>query len=100
MSEVHQVVIQICAPRKQYPLGQIAYGYYTLADGVVTMTDRRGKPAEDTTGKKYTHKLAPDEDAGAVARRMTRELRLALRDNSAPVHGFDRPIAYPKIKCV
>ena len=96
-SEVFQVIAQVKKPSKQLPLGQVALGFYVLDDGgVVTMTDRQGKPAEDMNGKKYSHPLEPNEDAAAIARKMTRELRLALQGN-APINDFDRPIKYPKM---
>jgi hypothetical protein len=78
--------------------GQITYGRYTLLDGVVTLTDREGDPAGEETGRKFSHKLAPGEDARAVACKLTKELRLALRGNSAPVAGFEGPINSPKLK--
>jgi hypothetical protein len=97
MSEVQQVIVQIKPPRGNFP-GMVVYGYYTLIDGVVTMTDAKGEPAEDGIGKRYTHKLMPNEDAKGVACRMTRKLRLALRgDGPASVSGFDAPLKYPKM---
>jgi hypothetical protein len=62
------------------------------------LTDREGNPAGEETGRKFTHKLAPDEDAPAVACKLTKELRLALRGNSTPVVGFEGQINYPKLK--
>ena len=97
MSEVRQVIVTIKPPKGNF-LGQVAYGWYTLQDGVVTLTDRQGNPAGEETGRKFTHKLAPGEDARAVACKLTKELRLALRGNSAPDAGFEGPINYPKLK--
>jgi hypothetical protein len=97
MSEVVKVTVQIKPPKGEFP-GQVVYGYYTLQDGVVTLTDPAGKPAGDETGRKYSHKLRPEEDSRAVACRLTKELRLALRGNSAPVNGFEGKIQYPKIR--
>jgi hypothetical protein len=99
MSEVFQVITQTVAPKKGYPLGQVAYGYYTIAGDVVTMTDRHGNAADDGTGKRYTHKLAAGEDARSVAARMTKELRNALR-KGAPANGFTGKISYPKMGIV
>jgi hypothetical protein len=96
MSEVRYVTVTIQKPGKKFPLGQVCDGCYTLVDGVVTMTDRDGRPAEDTNGKKYTHTLKPGEDARVVAGRMTKELRLALRGKNAPVAGFEGKIPYRK----
>jgi len=40
--------------------------------------------------------VAKNEDSGAVACKMTKELRLALRGSKASVNGFDGPINYAK----
>jgi len=62
------------------------------------LTDPKGGPAEDASGKRYTHKLQPNEDAREVAARMTKELRKEFA-KSLPVNGFGKgPITYPKIK--
>jgi len=97
MSEVREVTVTIKPPKGTYR-GQVTYGWYTLQDGVVTLTDRKGNPAGEETGRKFIHKLAPGEDACAVACKLTKELRLALRGNSAPVAGFEGQINYPKLK--
>jgi hypothetical protein len=97
MSEVQKVTVQIAAPGRRYPAGAVAFGYYTLANGVVTLTDPNGKPAGLETGKKFSRKLEGNEDARAVACKMTKELRLALRDKR-PVNGFDGPLHYPPLK--
>jgi hypothetical protein len=98
MSEVQQVIVQIKKPRGDFP-GQVVYGYYTLDNGFVRLTDRNGKPAGDETGRRYSRKLYPGEDVRAVACKMTKELRLALRGNSEPINGFEGKIQYPKMKC-
>ncbi|HTE77502.1 MAG TPA: hypothetical protein VK653_12315 [Xanthobacteraceae bacterium] len=97
MSEVHRVIVTIKPPKAGFA-GQVAYGYYTLVDDVVTMVDPKGNTADDGTGKRYKRELAPNEDARAVACKLTKQLRLALRGgNSAPVGDFNRKIAYPKL---
>ena len=64
-----------------------------VEDGVVSLTDREGKPALDDSGYRYSKKLAEGENAKTIAGRLTRELRLALRGRDAPVQGFDRASA-------
>ena len=63
-------------------------GYYSVADGVVTMRDDKGVP----TGKE--HRLGAGEDARQIAG------RLALaRDAWVKVRGvsdFNRPIGYAR----
>jgi hypothetical protein len=98
--QVNAITVIVSMPSRKEPLGRLTYGFYTEADGVVTLTDKDGKPAGDETGKKYSRKLAPNEDARAVASKMTKELRKALR-GSAPVNGFEKSkINYPKRKVV
>lgn len=99
MSEVHQVIIEIKRPKKDFP-GRVAYGFFVVKDGVVVMTDADGKEAgADETGKKWRHTLRPGEDPRSVASRMTRELRLALRPGGrAVVNGFDGPLTYQPLK--
>jgi hypothetical protein len=95
--EVHKVWIHIKPVSRALPTGQVAYGFYTLVDGVVTMTDAKGKPATDEAGKVYTHKLETNDDANIIAGRLTRQLRDALLGKKdAPPSGFGAPLNYPK----
>jgi hypothetical protein len=99
--EVHQVIVDIELPSRRYPAGMTALGYYTVVDGVVTMTCPKGEPATDETGKIYTHKLEPNDDARQIAGRLTKQLRLALRGDrprgfGGGGSGFNGPINYPR----
>ena len=95
--EVHQVYIQIKPVSPALPTGQVAYGFYTLVDGVVTMTNQKGEPAHDDSGKTYTAKLKTNDDANIIAGRLTRQLRDALLGKKdAPPSGFGAPLNYPK----
>jgi hypothetical protein len=94
--EVHQVVVDIALPSPRLPAGQSALGYYTVVDGVVTMTCPKGEPAIDETGKTYTHKLEPSDNPRVIAGRLTKQLRSALRGNSAGPSNFNGPINYPR----
>jgi len=96
MSEVKQVTVEIKRPKGTFP-GQVCIGYYTIADSVLTMTDRHGKPAGEETGRRYVHKLQPNASANGVACKLARELRNALRDKSRQVNGFTGKINYPKL---
>jgi hypothetical protein len=96
MPEVHSVIVTINQPKRGFA-GQVAYGHYTLVDDFLTMTDPEGSPAEDSDGKRYTQKLIPGEDARPVARKLTKQLRLALRGNeSAPKAGFGEKFVYTR----
>jgi hypothetical protein len=93
--EVHQVWIHIKPVSRALPTGQVAYGFYTLVDGVVTMTDAKGTPAQDDSGKSYTAKLQPNDDHQIIAGRLTRQLRDALLGkDGAPPSGFRGPLNY------
>lgn len=100
MSDVHSILVQIKPPKGSFP-GQVVLGYYTLIDDVVTLTDKNGRPAGAETGKKFSRKVEPGQDARSIAAKMTKELRIALLPGGkAAINGFDRPIAYPKFKAV
>jgi hypothetical protein len=72
-------------------------GYYTLADGVLTMTDSKGAAVRDlNNGEKVTHKIKPGEEAGAIANRLTLQIYCMLRGEPAQTAtGFGRSLSYP-----
>jgi hypothetical protein len=95
MTEVHTVICQIQAPSCAYPTGKCIEGCFVISeDNVLTLTDRAGEPAVDAAGRQYTHALGPNEDARTIARRLTKELRAALRGGEATSAGFSGPIEY------
>jgi hypothetical protein len=87
-NELHKVAVQIRAPRGTFH-GEIAEGWYCVVDDAVVMTDRDGKPLDNTK-----HHLTPGEDARLVACRLVRQ----RRRGSSSVSGFNHKIAYPKLK--
>lgn len=95
--EVKQVTISIKPCSRALPTGQIAFGFYTVVDGVVTMTDSKGNPAQDDAGKTYTQKLETNDNAHDVAGRLTKKLRdtlLGVGKKDAPPSGFGGPLNY------
>jgi hypothetical protein len=96
--EVHQVYIHIKPVSPALPTGQVAYGFYTVVDGLVTMTNQKGEPAHDDAGKIYTAKLQPNDDHQVIAGRLTKQLRDALigKKKDAPPAGFYAPLNYSK----
>ena len=95
MTEVYAVICQIQAPSRACPTGKCVEGCFVISeDNVLILTDRAGNPATDADGRQYTHALGPNEDARTIARRLTKELRAALRGGDAPRAGFDGPIEY------
>jgi len=93
---VEQVIVPLTPPSK----GREAtwtYGYYTVKDDVVTMTDKDGKPVIDQHGKTYSQKL-DGETPRLIAARLTKKIRLALRGTRpGQVAGFNRQIIYPPL---
>jgi hypothetical protein len=96
MSEVHTVTVHITLPRGSSP-GQVCHGCYTVADNVVTLTDRDGHPVRDAHGKIYSRTMEPGGiDAHDLAGVLTQEFRLALLGKTKASERFSRPLTYPK----
>ena len=88
MTEVHTVICQIQAPSRVCPTGKCVEGCFVISeDNVLILTDRAGNAATDIDGRQYTHALGPNEDARTIARRLTKELRGALRGGDAPARA-------------
>jgi hypothetical protein len=51
MLEVHEVWATVRRPRDENDLGQVTAGYYTLVDGLLTMTDSKGAAVRTMTAK-------------------------------------------------
>lgn len=97
-SEPKTVWVEIRRPRPPDDPGQSAEGRYIVVDDVVTLTDLAGEPVRDDSGRTYTKKLEPLEDAHLIAGRLTKQFRKAIRgDNKS---GFDGPLNYPKLGIV
>lgn len=71
-------------PRRNGDMGAAEPGCYFVANGVLTMCSDDGKP----TGK--VHRLGPDDDPGAIARRFARE----AWQNRSGHSDFNRPLSY------
>jgi hypothetical protein len=95
MSEVHSVYATVRLP-KDGDTGQVTTGYYTLADGVLTMTDSKAASVRNTnTGEKILHKMNFGDDASAIAKRLTMEIYRMLRGETLQsATGFNRRIEY------
>jgi hypothetical protein len=97
MPEVHQVTVIISNPTREGDTGRVTIGYYTVSDGVLTMTDGEGAPVRRRgSGELYKHKLEAGEGVGAIARRLTLSI---FRSNTGRdgMAGFNRPLRYPII---
>ncbi|MGY3233324.1 hypothetical protein ACVWZ4_006122 [Bradyrhizobium sp. USDA 4472] len=97
MREVRQVQVQIVAPCNAADPGAVTLGYYVVEKGILTMTDGDGTPVRPgMSGELVTHRLQPGEVAAEVAKRLTRRVRLMVRGDDRG--GFNRPLAYPKVR--
>jgi len=94
MFEIKSVVVTTAKPTGPGDLGQVAEGFYTVANGILTMCDPDGRPLrDDNTGRRREIKLLPGDVPAQEAKRMTlRHHREANRDGMA---GFGRTIRYP-----
>jgi hypothetical protein len=99
MLEVLHVYATVRNPNPDNPgdQGQVTTGYYTLADGILTMTDSNGVAVRDlNSGEKTTHKIEAGEDPRAIASRLTLKVYRMLRGETAETTAFNRPLSYPK----
>jgi hypothetical protein len=95
--EVRTIFAEVRRPRG-LDHGAVVEGAYVVEDGAVVLTDRTGVPVRDERGKHYRHVLTPNDNPRAIAARMTKEFRSALRAKDQRRDGFSGPIHYPKIK--
>ncbi len=94
MPEVYSVYVTVRRPTNG-DTGQFTTGYYTLADGVLTMTDSKGRHVRSTNGgDAYRHKMRLGDDPRAIAGVLTLEIHRMLRGETAQTAGFNRPLKY------
>jgi hypothetical protein len=89
MNDIHKVSIQVRAPKGTTFPGEVAEGYYCVADGAVVLTDEHGKPTGDAK-----HHLGPGQDARGIACMLVRR----RQRNGKRVRGFNDKLVYPKTK--
>src|SRR5690242_20290703 len=94
MPEVHQVTAILRNPSgRPGDHGVCTQGYFTIEDGVMTMTTSDGKPVRSSKGELIKHRLRPGENRNDVAKRLTREVWTMLHGRD-PSGGFNRPLHY------
>ena len=91
--EVFQVNVPLTPPRGTRK-ATWCYGFYTVEDNVLTMTDQEGNPAVDGDGNGYTAELKPNDNPYLIAGSLTRKLRLALKPKGGGPSNFNSPIDY------
>ena len=82
--EIKSLWVQTRTPRDAIDPGGCEAGYYSVADGVLTMHDESGKP----TGQEY--RLGPGDDARQVAGRLALKAIRKARGQT----DFNRPLGY------
>jgi hypothetical protein len=93
MSEVQSVTVQVRAPTDNDP-GQVTTGYYTVADGILTMTQPNGEPVIGEQGERFTQSISADDNVRAIAGLLTRKVRRAIRGETEFQERFRRPLQY------
>lgn len=92
---IHRVYAQI-KPSKGNDPGQVSEGYYTIADGVLTMTRPDGEPVKNPAEHTlYQHRLGPNDSPDVIAVVLTKKVRLHMKgiftDEST---SFNRTLEY------
>lgn len=87
---IHRVIIQIRRPTET-DRGQVSEGYYTITDGVLTMTRPDGEPVAEG---QFTHILKPGDSPVAIAGILTRRARRYLLGISEESEAFGRRLEY------
>jgi len=90
MTEVHRVITGIRRATGSDP-GQVSIGYYTIQDGILTMTHEDGEPVSPD---QFNHQLKPGDDPPAIAGVLTKQARRFLLGMSETEEAFNRPIGY------
>ena len=82
--------IQTRRPERPGDTGEIAVGYYTYANNIVTLTDEHGEPLPGG----HSTELTGSELPSIIAKRLLRE----QRDVNSRARNFNQPINYPPLK--
>ena len=90
MMEVHRVTIQLRRPTVGDP-GQISEGFYTVSDGILTMTNPAGEPVDPD---QFRHTLKPGDDPAAIAGILTRKVRRHVLGITETEESFGRRLNY------
>ena len=82
--------IETRRPERPGDAGEIAIGYYTYANNIVTLTDPAGEPLPGG----YSTELSGRELPSIIAKQLLRQQRSV----SQRTRGFNGPINYPPLK--
>jgi hypothetical protein len=90
--EIKHCVVITANPTSSNDTGSAEEGWFTVSDGLVTMTDKDGDPIRNANGDRMTHKLLPGENPVVIAGRM--RLKMWRDERGDGVEGFNRRIDY------
>jgi hypothetical protein len=96
MREVFQIYAQVSACQDG-DRGRVCEGWYTVENGVLTMTDPEGIPIRDVDGDKIDHKLKEGESARTIASRLTLKIFNARFDDMADFNRSTSALKYSKL---
>jgi hypothetical protein len=82
--------VQMIAPCRSYPYGQISEGWFKMEDGHVVLTTRDGKPRKDKKGKTIKQLIARGESPRRIAARL---IKANIQSRNT---DFNRKIVYPQ----
>jgi hypothetical protein len=88
MPAPNKIHITTRKPQRPDDPGEVAVGYYTYANDVVTLTDANGEPVPGG----WNAELQNDETPSTIARSLLRQ----QRSLSKRARGFNGPISYPR----
>lgn len=88
--QVNYVFAQVRPQRPNDP-GEVEIGYFTVQDGVLTMTDEHGRPIEGKGDKGYSRTLSVGDNERVIAHR----LALKIRADRSGSNYFNRKLIYP-----
>lgn len=94
--KVERVTVQLRRPVGTDP-GEVAEGFYTIRDGVLTMVNKLGGPLVDKNDQPVGKpcKLGPNDSADAIARVLTKQIRRQILGMTATEESFSRKLRYP-----
>jgi hypothetical protein len=97
MPEIKEASAIVANPVTRGDTGRATVGFYTVSDGILTMTDGDGKPVRRRhSGDVYRHELKDGDDPVAIAKRLTLAIWRSNTGGDAS-GGFNRRLHYPDI---
>jgi hypothetical protein len=93
MTAVRNVHVQLARPSKASPDGRVTEGFYIIDGETLVMTKPNGGPVDET---RFRHRLGPNDDPEAIARVLTKRIRLEKLGMTEDQASFRRPLEYSR----